>query len=495
MRVNVLLWVLCACGVMACSKPAPPIAATTAKIVFSPCAGSDHAGVQSRCGRFYPDPQHPAIYVGFAVVSPVITQPLGAPVLYLSGGPGEGGNSLGLSLESWRYQLLDDQWQRPIVLWDSRGNEGAWGAFNCEAYRQFSVRQLAATQAEPEEELRLAQSCLARWQVLLTNTGLEQFSAQQSARDALALMKALGFNQWHVMSVSYGSRVAEWLQFLAPKAVQSLLLDSPYSWQLLNRGLHAEQWAAAMTHFFTFCQHSAQCQQGAEDIHALFWQVIAMLDAKPIHLSFELDGYKERALIAAPQFAHLFFSELYSAANYPQMVVQLKALAAGDTAPFATAVSSLLAASLRAEASPWLYWVTECNDNQTQTTEDYARAVNQLEPWARFLGPDMSLTLCQWAPIRAQAQPPGASPWVPTVVLAGELDPVASAAASRRMAQQRQGVYLVAPFVGHGLLSQDVCTTEWLETFWQDAAGFIANRARDGHNFGRCQPFYFHKPT
>ncbi|MDZ7924022.1 MAG: alpha/beta hydrolase [Marinagarivorans sp.] len=474
---------------MACGKPALQV--PQVHIIWSDCEGISVASVDSHCGRFYPSPAQPATYIGFAVLRPSKASASAVPVLYLSGGPGEGGNSLATTLNRWRFRLVDNDWQRPVVLLDSRGNEGAWGSFDCEAYRQLGINQLAGRLGDADDEERIAKNCLNHWQVQLANTGFEQFSAEQNARDAMALMAALKFEQWHLVSVSYGSRVAEWIQALAPTQVQSLLLDSPYSWQQNTYAAKIAQWQTALERFFEDCAQ-AKVDCGGADIGQLFWLSIAQLDVKPLQLKYSLQGFTETALIDGAQFAHLFFALLYDANNYSRLIPALQAISLGEIAPFQALVAPIISASLRPGASPWLYWLTECNDNQQFSLAQAEAQWQQLASlWQPLLRRDMGVSICHWVPtyipLRAPERitgHPGAP--VATVILAGAQDPVASPSKSQDMARERQGVLLLAPQQGHGVLFDEVCGADWLEAYWQAPASFVANPLSNGHNFGRC---------
>jgi pimeloyl-ACP methyl ester carboxylesterase len=467
-------------------------------ILMMPCPGVDHALISSQCGRYYPAPDEPATYISFAVLSPRENSSYqrteaAVPVIYFSGGPGEGGNTSQAKLDFWRYWLLDAGIQRPFVVWDSRGNKGAWGNFNCESYRRWSLERLKYPDLDPGTEAAKVAVCLQQWQTLLAGSGLQQFNSRQNALDILALLRALGFDQWHLMSSSYGSRVAEWLSDLASLETVSMLLDSPYSWELNSRAAHARQWRDGLTKIFRYCQQDPTCHQG-ENIESRFWQVIQKLDKTPITIQFHLEGYRHSALMGANDFAHLLFSVFYhpekmlwtlpesgKPSEQSEQVIDLVDLLSdvynGDLVSFSSLAAPILAASYGQGANSWIYWASECNDNKILTPGEYDNELIALGKWARFLPVDLSLQVCHLADfIRLSLAPSGssASAQRPNIALVGELDPVTSMDQVKRTQIGKQhALIILAQNYGHGVFAGGVCGDQWYEAYWSDPVLFI----------------------
>lgn len=464
---------------MGCDGPPAQLRSTLTPIVWRACDGVDHALVASRCGRYYPNTQAAAgagaasVYIAFAILTPQSASPNTAPVVFMAGGPGEGGNTQGIKLERWRYWLLDNPIKRPLIVWDSRGNEGAWGYFECDAYRLWSLNQLieVAAPASQSDEYRQLQLCVDRWRQQLAGQSFQAFNSEQNARDILGALVALEYSAWHVLSVSYGSRVAQWLAALAPEHTQSLLLDSPYSWQTKSVAHHQRYWWQGLERFFVVCDEQASCA-GGRPMAAVFDTVIARLDKSPITVRFKLEGYQYTAVIGAETFAHMFFALLYDPAAYPQAAQLLLALAHPDT-PQSSAVSPypalahILESSYGPKANPWLYWLTQCNDNAISADDDLS-VLTPPPQWQRFLTPGAQRSVCeltnaptQWRP------PPRIAQRLPVVVMSGGLDPVTPIASAQALAQQYGGLLVQAPKAGHGVLLAEACSNVWLESYWR----------------------------
>ena len=480
---------------MGCS-PEPSVTFVPDPLRTQPCPGQDHAFVQSHCGRYYPDAEQPAVYIPFAVLTPQLQEvkALGdkamglSPVVFFSGGPGEGGNTLAAKLDHWRYWMLDAGIKRPLILWDSRGNEGAWGYFQCESYRLWALNQLRYAEHGQGDELAKVKACLKQWRTQLSNTGFEQFNAQRSAQDIVTLLLQLGHEQWHMMATSYGSRVAQAAVALEPARAQSLLLDSPYSWAVNSRLAHSQRWVAGFRRILAWCQARQSCHQG-ESVEPLFWQAIAALEAKSATVKFRLEGYHHQAQVDANLFVHLLFStfyypqslsqEAFAEARYTQLVPLLKQVVKGDWAHLQLMAGPLLSQSYSSAANTWLYWAAECNDNQVLSEREYQQGVAKLGVWARFFAPDMSLLICaqlnglvaSQAPLSLQA--PSS---VPALVLTGELDPVVSLKDVKQLLEPLSTHMIVSAVAhGHGVLAEDTCSSAWLPEYWASPKAFIEN--------------------
>lgn len=478
---------------LGCKKaPVSPLPVLPA-IVWEACDGADLGSVVARCGRYFPGVpgQTRQVFIRFAVFTPAEAAPSAAPVVFMAGGPGDGANTQGIKLKRWRYWLIDNPIKRPLIVWDSRGNEGAWGYFECEAYRLWSLNQLTmdAGNKTSQQELHQVKRCVERWGNVIKPQNFTGFSSQQSARDILGLLRALHFTQWHIWSVSYGSRVAEWLAALAPLSTKSLLLDSPYAWQVQTVAQQSQFWWQAFERFFIACD-VWQCLP-AVPMAELFAKAVEQIDQHNLRLSFELDGYRHSAQIDAVTFAHLVFALLYHPVNYPLVAQLLSAVAKQPASSNQTLevlvehLAPVLANSYAKTANPWLYWVTQCNDNHFTTK---GLPVDQTElsvgtipaKWQRFLMPSHQAThndVCQHAKTFISSQPPphraggqGIAGFnaIPTVVVSAIFDPVTPIKAALGVALKYNGVLLQSPTAGHGVLLAGECSGFDGPHFWQN---------------------------
>ena len=508
------------------------------RIVFAPCEGADVETIESQCGRFYPDPNNAFIYIAFAKLTPAKASKNAAPIVYFSGGPGEGGNTSGAKLDSWRYRMLDWAIQRPLIVWDSRGNTGAWGEFHCMAYQELMLAQLRMSEVSEQtiseqpgpldsapvdwglsDESEVIQSCLQQWHTQLNHTGFDQFSSWQSASDLLGLLDALNIEQWHAVSVSYGSRVAQWLAHLRPAGMLSALFDSPYGWHVQTSRQRMDRWQLAFERFYQVCQQEVDCHQ-QHDVKALVESSFTKLRKQPLSVAYSLEGRIYRAAIDDIQLRHILFSDLYWPSQYAPWVNALEHLMNGNSNIFEGLIQPVLESKLAVRAAPWLYWVTECNDNVQENNvaqEDRSADIEQHEA-ARYWQPGTQFHICrqlsskQFSPAQSNinslfadhtpvsvALPPPSTPYYPRIVLVGEYDPVVTLDDAVRVSGAN-GMVFIGHAAGHGLFYDEVCDVDWLSRYWAEPQWFIDSLTRsfedktaDQKNrrvplpFGRCQ--------
>ncbi|HEV8076896.1 MAG TPA: alpha/beta fold hydrolase, partial [Marinobacter sp.] len=132
------------------------------------------------------------------------------PLLYLQGGPGA---SAGIDSEqglwSWYHFREFAGLKRDLVLMDRRGTGASRPRFVCRDYERQGrqiMGQAVTAEAENRAALETLEHCL---QHELVGFDPARFGTRASARDVRALMALLQPDtQWHLLGVSYGTRLA-----------------------------------------------------------------------------------------------------------------------------------------------------------------------------------------------------------------------------------------------------------------------------------------------
>jgi pimeloyl-ACP methyl ester carboxylesterase len=175
-------------------------------------------GVQmvARCGRIEvlesPDnPKSRRIPLRVVVV-PAAKEPLPDPVLFLSGGPGQGAADLAVPLVA-RMSFLRER--RDLILIDQRGT-GASNPLTCPPVRDTQDLMGAIFDVERLRACR---------QQLATRADLERYTTSAAAADYDTVLAALGYRQVNIWGVSYGTRLALEIARRSPERVRSLMLE------------------------------------------------------------------------------------------------------------------------------------------------------------------------------------------------------------------------------------------------------------------------------
>src|SRR5215212_10853938 len=204
----------------------------------------------SACGTLdvpenWSHPEGRRIQIGYLILKSTAAQPMPDPVVFLAGGPGSSPLTSG---EIWARFFAGLRQERDIVFFDQRGTRLS-SPLRCEAYTKLMALVLppdeddsAGTPAPPDypAELTNPDDLLQKARELygpsadacarqLTEKGvdLSQYTTAASANDAVALVKALGYDQYNLYGISYGTRLAlEVMRNHPESGLRSVVLDS-----------------------------------------------------------------------------------------------------------------------------------------------------------------------------------------------------------------------------------------------------------------------------
>lgn len=149
------------------------------------------------------------------------------PLLYLHGGPGIATiENVPRYLRSKTWKVLREK--RGVVFLDYRGT-GSSEPKLCpdlkDSLDNFSKTNSSAASIQ-SYKISLYKKC--ERQLLKSGTTVSSFNSVQLAEDANSIRKALGINKWGVYGVSYGTTVALNLLRMHEKALNCMILDSPF---------------------------------------------------------------------------------------------------------------------------------------------------------------------------------------------------------------------------------------------------------------------------
>lgn len=199
------------------------------------------------------------------------------PVVLLPGGPGGG---------ALQYHELVRRWlpsDRSVVLFDPRGT-GHSGPTLCPELTE-TESAIAALDLSVEEA-RLVErgahlSCRDR--LLRQGVDLDAYNSTSIALDVRDLRRALGYERWNLLAVSYGVPVARAVKRLDPEATRSAILaigPGPVATDLLRMDIPF--FARALERVFRGCAAATACQESFPDLEEEFYRVHASLKREPL---------------------------------------------------------------------------------------------------------------------------------------------------------------------------------------------------------------------
>lgn len=456
--------------------PEPGRLANGAHLEWVDCWFETHWWRPLHCGRFTT-----ATEAGFErqpFVLPVVYRPApfwkraAAPVLYLAGGPG-GATGLDADTLPWWQDWFDAvDWSQDIVLYDQRGVGLAEPAYDCpelvRLYREFlaedvdAARWAALTRAAGER-------CHQR--LLADGVDFRRFDTRRNAADALDLMAVLGFGRYDLYGVSYGTRIGLEMLRQRPEVLRAAVLDSVYPPQVHPELTQPWLLARVLGWIPRICELSDACDAAPARIARNLRRSLERLRRQPLAIEVIDPTDRERLSVSynADDLFWLLFESLYVWDFIADLPAMLEALADGQPSPalrqmIQYSVSSLL----DPEVSDAIAAAVDCRDAAPLSAADYARERARYPDVAVFTEYDFDSGFCRFwrsgdlgadfrRPVRAE---------VPTLLLAGEFDPVTPPEWAELAAQTLTRASVIEfPGIGHGVLDSDACAVDLVRAF------------------------------
>ncbi len=218
----------------------------------SSCRFRIPAGTKVECGFLVVPENHskPAgrtIRLHVAIFSTASDDPAPDPIVYLSGGPGQSPLKMAqFAFEAFAPFLAN----RDLILLDQRGVGYSEPALDCHELLELAYE--TAPEDLPVDELAKLTTAAAsecRDRLLRQAVSLSAYRSAQSAADLNDLRLALGYEEWNLYGISYGTKLALTTMRDFPTGIRSVVLDSTYPLQV---NLYAEVPANATRAFNVF---------------------------------------------------------------------------------------------------------------------------------------------------------------------------------------------------------------------------------------------------
>lgn len=391
------------------------------------------------------------------------------PLVHLHGGPG------GEALSAWGlWMTVADALGREVLLYDQRGSGASTPSLDCPEHTETLIATLASDEGPADRRERVAQAlrdCHDRLQG--TGVDLDQYDTGRSVDDLESLRVALDAEQVTLLASSYGTRLA--LEYVArhPGRVASMALDSVdvpgSSTAARERAAPAE----AVRRLLEACAEDATCSARHPDLDASLARALERLDADPARLAVPATDSTPAGTIVVTGdelYAGVFVA-LYDSLVIPTLPGLIEQLAAGDESILAavgpqvasglvgTGVGATMSA-LCAEPGVDAGGPGSPDDGRADTVV-LASFATYCDEWP-VEQREEALTVSDLASLE---QVP------PTLVVAGQLDPVTPAAGSRQVAEVLGAHLLVVPRAGHSPMLDQRCALDTLERFISDPEG------------------------
>lgn len=426
-------------------------------------------GVEIDCGRLHTAEATGRFALPVVVIRAEAEGRRPDPLLYLQGGPG---GSAWLDTEGIRYwhSWLDAaQLNRDLVLLDMRGAGRSEPALSCPEHDRFS-RQVLARDLSMTEELNegepIFRECFTRLAEGPVGFDPSHFGTWVSARDVRELMALLDYQQWNLLGVSYGSRLAMAVALTSPD-VRTLILDSVYP---LDRGGlrdFPQVVADALNDFFAWCSQRDSCD-GGDDLQELFYRALAQLREAPISMRVQRWNWEPslNLMVNDQRLLSAIFSGIYDSYLWPEIPAAIRGVLAKDTQAITPLMETFINNALAEDFNSLVFAAVDCRDHPPESEQDYLASLADHPRLAPYLRDLWRYQSCHYLETEEKSFGPDGLPSVPALLLAGELDPITPANWARELHRQWPDSQLyISPDQGHGVIGSHTCVHENLREF------------------------------
>ena len=441
----------------------------------APCAFPVPSGYSPECGylivpenRSQPDTPSIRLHVGiFRNRSGTLNLD---PVIKLSGGPGSSGlNTAGYLLGKGMDAVLE---RRDFIVFDQRGTGYSRPRLDCPERVAITAALLGGRLSAEESQQAIFDAFLrCRDRLIAEGIDLSAYNSAASAADINDLRLALRYDKLNLYAISYGTRLALTLMRDYPNAVRSAVLDSAYPLQVNLYTSLAPNAERAFNVFFDHCTEDPGCSSSYPDLRAVFYGLVDELNAYPVWVSLFIDSGKQNVQLDGGLLIDVLFIGLYNpavTARMPQMIYDIRQ---GDY----DILRERLALYFDAASALGMQMAVQCSEEFPFNAPEQAYAVAQgVQPQIAAFYPDSVQPLfavCrEWtvAPPDPRENLPVSSD-LPTLVLAGEGDPITPPEWGRMVAGDLSNAYFYEfPGNGHWVARSSPCAVQMALAFWEN---------------------------
>ena len=427
-------------------------------------------GFATRCGYIslpqdLASPQGSRVEIFYTVIESRSQQPKPDPLVYLVGGPGSSGTRL--LQTSFRAYLRAFADQRDIIVIDQRGT----GLSNPPLYcREALYRLDEILQSHHADHAGLMLEILSDCHRRLSakDINFASFHSVSIARDIAYVMLALGYEEWNLVGVSYGTRLALVMMREYPELLRSVILDSVYPPQAdiyVDAYYHGER---ALELLFAACRASASCDERYPDLETRFYELYADLNRQPAQARIRPPGYKTLDIeISGYRLYDWVFGWLYEVDTIRLIPHLINEIAQGRTSE--AALQGVNVEAVMTALSMGMHYTVQCQEEYGSAADrDYAQleaSLPHLSGYLRYPVEGMASldALCEIfaAKTRTPQSNTPVSSDVPALLLSGEYDPITPPAYADAAATSLSAAYnFRLPHIGHGVLRSHACAVE-----------------------------------
>lgn len=445
----------------------------------APCEFSEPPGHNLDCGYLIvpenrADPGGNEVRLHVAIFTAEADKPAPDPIVYLEGGPG--GHILEALEFGFEERFAPFLEKRDLIIFDQRGAGLSEPSLACPEVQALGI-ELLDDDLTAEEYNDLEQVELQKCHDRLVGDGIDlsAYNTAENAADVNDLRGVLGYEEWNLYGISYGTRLALTVMRDHPGGVRSVVLDStvPLELDLLTETPASAQ--RAFDGLFAGCAAHIGCAATFPELEAEFDDLVQRLDADPIDIDIDdfVSGDTYPGILRGEDIVELMFQSLYSEELIPLLPEAVADAHAGDYQTFETLASLFF--TNEAFFTIGMYLSVQCREEYAFTpVEDVvAAAAQHPDVAALFEDTPGEFEECGvWGagsgdPVESEAVVSD----IPTLIMGGEFDPITPPAFGRLVASSLpNSTFFEFPGLAHGVSSAADCPLAIMVSFVDDPA-------------------------
>jgi pimeloyl-ACP methyl ester carboxylesterase len=395
------------------------------------------------------------------------------PEFYLNGGPG--GPTL-FSVGPYINQrdssfIVGD---RDLVLIDQRGTGYSKPSLTCREVTNLQYNTLAQN-VSAAQSVALDNKAVKQCHDRLVRAGinLNAYTTPADAADIADVRKALGYRSINLYGISYGTRLAQEVMSLYPTGIRSVVLDSTVPPFLNLFADPPRSGQRAMNVLFRGCAQATTCHKNYPHLEADYIRLLARWQAHPVTFKskdVETTYKTYKVLLNGGGLASVLFEALYQTPVIPLLPRAIENAARGNFTVLANVFGQV------AYPYPESYGMqlsVACSEGQASTSAANIRAAADVAPSPiradnRILQVG-NLQQCKIWHVKSIG-------WntktlvhssIPTMVMAGQYDPITPPAGAARVAGAlKDSYFFLYPGLGHGERFSHPCPNTMLQSFF-----------------------------
>lgn len=402
------------------------------------------------------------------------------PVVYLSGGPGDGAWIDAGRIEWWWDFIAGNDWlaSRDVVLFEQRGSGLAAGEMDCPLAQETALAWLGLDNAGARDlERRATRACAMA--LMARGQDATAYTTRDNAEDLHALFRALDLPRWNLYGLSYGTRLALEYMRQYPGDIRSVILDSVLPPEAQFYEDDAGNTNRAFQHLLDGCAADAECRGFYPDLAQDLLALIGRLDRAPLLRAVPHPGGKGMVTVRidGSRLIYRLFGLLYNRDDISYLPRLIDAYARGNEAEITADLENYVWEVYgRADFGDAMFLSVQCLEEMPFNNLAKAIAAYADYPLLRGLikaGEAQTYgDICAvWrdvlgAPAARPSDNEAVTSDLPTLILTGSYDPVTPPAYGQLAAASLGRSFLFEfPGIGHDVLGNDPCANQVAEDF------------------------------